>query len=394
MFVLTIVYIYFCFSTLYVLFLSVAGLFSKPSLVLKEPPSKLKKVVVLVPAYKEDAVIVSSAKNLLQVDYPSHLLDIVVIADSLQAETLEALKRLPITLIEVFFDTSTKAKALNKAMASLSEDYEIAIISDADNNFAPDFISKINAAFNNGCTVVQGKRVAKNLNTPLAVLDACSEAVNNHLFRKGTNALGLSSAVIGSGMAFRYAELKTVMADIDAVGGFDRILQLKMIERNHFIHYLDSAVVYDEKVDNPESFTNQRRRWNASQYKYLKAYFIKGIKMLLRGNVSYFNLAILNNVFLSRILNLGVIGTLAIVFSLWSGIPQAVALAWWLLLLLYAFALLIPIAMTRFDGKLFEAVGYLPIAFFLMVTSMLKLRGADKKFIHTSHKVSDNNEIH
>jgi cellulose synthase/poly-beta-1,6-N-acetylglucosamine synthase-like glycosyltransferase len=45
----------------------------------------------------------------------------------------------PIKLIEVSFDKSTKSKALNKAMATLDQDYDIAVVLDADNVMAPDF---------------------------------------------------------------------------------------------------------------------------------------------------------------------------------------------------------------------------------------------------------------
>src|SRR5690606_12565341 len=92
-----------------------------------------RKTVILIPAYKEDTVIVSSVKALLQVNYPKDFFDIVVIADSLQPATLIELDALPIKTVEVAFEKSTKAKALNQAMAVLKDEYEIAVISDADN---------------------------------------------------------------------------------------------------------------------------------------------------------------------------------------------------------------------------------------------------------------------
>jgi cellulose synthase/poly-beta-1,6-N-acetylglucosamine synthase-like glycosyltransferase len=109
------------------------------------------------------------------------------------------LRELPITTYEVTFETSTKAKALNYAMSQLTEQYDIALILDADNIMATDFITKLNATFDLGYQVVQGHRTAKNTNSPTAILDAISEEINNHILRKGHRALGLSSALIGSG---------------------------------------------------------------------------------------------------------------------------------------------------------------------------------------------------
>ena len=79
--------------------------------------------------------------------------------------------------------------------------------------------------------------MAKNLDTPLARLDALSEAVNNHVFRRGHAALGLSAALIGSGMAFDYALFAELMAQAEAVGGFDKELELTLTRRGIRIAY-------------------------------------------------------------------------------------------------------------------------------------------------------------
>ena len=97
---------------------------------------KLKKMAVLIPGYKEDAVILDVARKALQQDYPPSLYDVVVIADSFQKDTLERLSHLPIKVIEVSFEKSTKSKALNKAMANLSDSYDVAVVLDADNIMA------------------------------------------------------------------------------------------------------------------------------------------------------------------------------------------------------------------------------------------------------------------
>ena len=75
-------------------------------------------------------------------------------------------------------------------MAQLKNDYEIAVVLDADNIMAADFLTKINTAFDKGFTAVQGHRTAKNINNSWAVLDAISEEINNHIFRKGTPGTG------------------------------------------------------------------------------------------------------------------------------------------------------------------------------------------------------------
>ena len=106
--------------------------------------------------------------------------------------------------MEVVFENSSKAKALKEAMKRLPPDYDSVIILDADNIMEKDFITRINNSINLGYKSIQAHRTAKNQNTPFAVLDTISEEINNQNFRKGHWIVGLSSALIGSGMAFDY----------------------------------------------------------------------------------------------------------------------------------------------------------------------------------------------
>ena len=90
-------------------------------------------MAVLIPAYKEDQVITGVAASALKQNYPADKFDVVVIADSLKNETLAKLRAMPIKVVEVFFEKSTKVKALNEAMAVIGDDYDCAVILDADN---------------------------------------------------------------------------------------------------------------------------------------------------------------------------------------------------------------------------------------------------------------------
>ena len=384
-------FVYFSLAVLYTLLPSVAGNFRKKVI----PPSRhahFNKIAVFVPAYKEDAIIYPIAQKLLQQNYPKEAYDIVVIADSLQAATLKKLSGLPVVVIEVKFEKSTKTKSLVYALEKLDGQYDIAMISDADNILEADFLSQLNQAYNAGYMAIQGKRVAKNLNTTFAVLDAISEIINNHIFRKGFNALGLSSSLIGSGMAFRYEDLKNCLKNINAVGGFDRVLQLYIIEKGHKILYLESALIYDEKIENSQAFTSQRRRWIASQFIYLARYFKKGMKSLFQGNFDYFNASVLYNLFLPRTLTLGFLFIISLVTLIVNKV-FFIPFYWWaFLFLLNSFALIIAVPRKFYDKKFLTAIMNVPRVFLIMFSLLFKLKGADKKFIHTKHTKVDIDE--
>jgi cellulose synthase/poly-beta-1,6-N-acetylglucosamine synthase-like glycosyltransferase len=384
-----VVYSYFALASIYVLIFAIGSIFKKKQILVTA--SRLRKVAVLIPGYKEDNVIVEVAEKALIQNYPTEKFDVVIIADSFQPETIANLKKLPIKLIEVSFDKSTKSKALNKAMSILTTDYEIALILDADNVMAPDFVSKINDAFDAGFTVVQGHRVAKNTNTSFAVLDAVSEELNNSIFRKGHRMLGLSSALIGSGMAFDYAQFKQRMTEIHAIGGFDKELELTLLRDGYTIEYLNDALVYDEKVQKVEVFENQRKRWLSAQFIYFGRFFFSGVKhLLLNGNIDFFD-KVYQMVSPPRVLLLGITAIItAFYIFIQIAFPENEILSissecWFSVFGSVVVAFLLSIPSKFYNKQTFKALLTLPKAFISMFLSLFKLKGANKKFIHTQH---------
>lgn len=379
--------------TLYIFVFAFAGLFYKQF----PYPQKvtLRKIAVLIPGYKEDDVILDVAKDALVQDYPAEMYDVVIIADSFQPETIAKLSKLPIIVIEVKFDKSTKSKALNKAMEHLGADYDIAVVLDADNVMAADFLVKINTSFEAEYMAVQGHRAAKNMDTPLAILDAVSEEINNHIFRKGHRVLGLSSAIIGSGMAFRYGFFKNMMASVTAIGGFDKEIELKMLKEKHKIEYLDDALVYDEKVQKAEVFSNQRRRWLSAQLHYFRQDIGSSIKALItQGNIDYFDKAI-QFIQPPRILLLGAVtmsGIIFLVINYITGAYMIYNLLWISVIGLCIVAFLFSIPRLFYTTGTLKAMASLPKGMLLMLGSLLKIKGANKQFIHTKHTSTNKNK--
>ena len=376
-----ILLIYLGLASFYIFIFGFASLF--PVRKKKGKLSEMRKYAVLIPGYKEDQVIIDVAKDALNQDYPTHLYDVVVIADSFKKETLEALYALPIKVIEVSFELSTKSKALNEAMAQLPESYDVALVLDADNLMEKDFISKINRAFNSGYIAVQGHRVAKNVNTPFAILDAISEEVNNKIFRKGHRVLGFSAALIGSGMAMNYNYFKKMMLSIKAIGGFDKEIELRMLKEKIRIEYLNDALVYDEKVQKADVFSNQRRRWLSAQLHYFSMDFLNSVKhLILHGNYDYFDKAI-QFIQPPRVMLLGLLFVFSFVSIFFN--PVVWTYLWLGILAICILTFFITIPLKFYNFKTLKAVFTLPRAFVLMLLSLLKIKGANKKFIHTEH---------
>jgi cellulose synthase/poly-beta-1,6-N-acetylglucosamine synthase-like glycosyltransferase len=385
-----ILLLYFGYVVSYALIFSIAGLFYKTPF--GNPSAVFQDFCVLLPAYREDAVILEAAKKAIEQEYPAAHYTVVVIADSLQSETLVALRKLPIEVMEVHFDNSTKVKSLNEAFSRLPESFGFAVILDGDNVMAPDFLTKMNSIVSPEIRAVQGQRKPKNRNNSLALLDGVSEAINNHIYRQGSVSLGLSSAISGSGVIFDYAILKKKLTRMDSIGGFDRELEvLLQLEDGIKVQYHKGAVVYDEKVSQTKAFQNQRKRWISSQYLYLRKYFATGISAFFRGDFTFFNTAVLRNIQLPRLINIGLLTVLTFLFIIIRHYLYFDYRWWVVLFAVNTFAILVAIPREFFTWKLFAAVAGLPVIFFRMLVLLFKLKGANKKFIHTAHSVTNTN---
>jgi len=388
--IISVLLVYTGYCVGYILLLSVAAKiyqrkFSSPVLPVSEV---YHKIAILVPAYKEDAVIFFSALSYNKIRYPEDRFDVYIIADQLQPETLEKLRTTRAKVIPVNFEKSSKAKAINTAFQQITDDYDIALICDADNVLHPDFLMYINRSFAEGYLAIQGQRVAKNLDTPFAVLDAASEMINNHLFRMGNRALGFSSAVIGSGMAFDFHLLKKIFLQIDTLGGFDKQLQLLLTQSGIKIFYEPRAIVFDEKVAYSSQFTRQRKRWLFSHVQFLQNHIGNGFLQLLKGNIDYFNLSVLQALIPPRLLLGACIFAFTILFGVTTLFFSVLNPVWIVFLILgffYVFSLLLAMPSGFLFRYFFPSLSHVPYIFSSMFLALFSAREAKSNFLHTVH---------
>ncbi|RLD91330.1 MAG: glycosyltransferase family 2 protein [Bacteroidetes bacterium] len=374
-------YLYIASSVLVLFAFSFASLFPyKPKLT---NDGVFRKVAIIIPAYSEDNVILEVVKSARQQHYPKDKFDIVVVADHFLPETLQELSKYDIILLAKDFEISTKSRAINYAFEHLHQPYDIAVILDADNIMGYDFLITINHSFASGYKVVQGHRTAKNLNTRFALLDSISEEINNSIFRKGFRNLNFSSALIGSAMAFDFTMFKKMMKEVEVVGGFDKEIEMRLSKRRIKVEYLPNTYVYDEKVQNAEVFTRQRRRWLSAQIHFFGRNFFPSIKSLFtEGNIEYFVRAMIY-VQLPRVLLLAVLVLMIPVSLLVNNIEWTIAWTSALIFIIFVFAFAIPRKFYNFS--FLKAVVTLPLGIFMMMISLFSYRKGNKKFIHTKH---------
>ena len=274
---MNIILIFFALSVLYLLFFAIMAFKKKPNEYSKALTPSETEMVFIIPAYKDDARILETVKNILsQADFGKKD-EVVVIADSLKSETLEKLYALDTTVVKVKFENNSKAMAINLALKNLqiwNNSSKLVALLNADNHLTEAFISMTKAAYGRGHKIIQTHRIANNPETPMAVLDAISEEINNAVFRRGHFNTGLTSALSSSGLVMDYDLFKKYMQKIDTSTSFDKQLELDLLIDKQQIYYMDDVYLLDEKATNSEVFMNQRSRWIAAQMYFLKANFI------------------------------------------------------------------------------------------------------------------------
>lgn len=286
-------FIYFSACTLYFFVIAVASAITPDRHSLQRPLKR--KVAILIPAYKEDGIILNTVVAATSHDYPQTHYDVIVIADHMRESTLAQIRAKGAQVIEVRTTRSSKARALNLALNTLeAQCYHIAMILDADNIMAPQCLEKVNSSFAQGAQAVQCHRVAKNTDTPVALLEAVNEEINNTLFRRGQRALGLNACSAGSGMAFDFTLIKEIF-NIERIlddTGEDREVDLQLLCRGIHLEYLEDAHVYDEKAADITTFKNQRLRWYEAHMNHITRFFDRDLRRAKKTNIFLIRLSI------------------------------------------------------------------------------------------------------
>ena len=369
-------------SVIYVAFFAIISLFyekeDRIAIHAAALSDRFNKFLILYPAYKEDKVIINAVKQFLLQDYPKELYAVIVISDHMQPETNEQLSKLPITLLQPTFEKSSKAKAMQFAIDNVNSDYNNVVILDADNVVRPEFLSQLNVL----CSVydaIQCHRCAKNANNDVAVLDGASEEINNTIFRKAHNRLGLSSALIGSGMCFKYELFKENVFKLTTAGE-DREMEALLLHQGVFIKYASEIHVFDEKVSSQDNFQRQRMRWMTAQVQSLLSQLPKVPRALLHGNINFVD-KVIQQALIPRSILIVVLGAISVFMTI--VVPEWCE-KWWILFALLALSLFIAIP-APLRTQSFKKVLAIPNLVFKMLKNILHIDHKNTDFIHTEH---------
>ena len=251
---------------------------------------KNHKFAVLVAAHNEENVISGIVESLKNLNYPTDMYDIFVIADNCTDDTVSIAKNSGAFVIERFHsEEKGKGYALEYAFShifSLNKGYEYAAIFDADNIVDKDFLYHINSKINQGFRAVQGYLDSKNpYDSWLTLSYSLWYWMTNRLSQLSRDNLNMGARLGGTGLAVDLELIKeygwgaTCLAE-------DTEFTLKLALSDIYVAWEHNAVVYDEKPCHMSTSWHQRSRWTLGIYDA----FSKYIKPLLRKTVKEKNL--------------------------------------------------------------------------------------------------------
>ena len=369
-------------SVAYVVFFAIISLFydKVDNLAIQAAAIKNQQTrfLILFPAYKEDRVIKNAVEQFLMQDYPKNFYTVVVISDHMQDETNEYLRKLPITLLTPSFEKSSKAKAMQYAIEHIQGKFDNVVVLDADNVVRPEFLSQLDTL----CSVydaIQCHRCAKNTNNDVAVLDGTSEEINNTIFRKAHNRIGMSSALIGSGMCFSYDLFKQNVFKLSTAGE-DREMEALLLHQEVFIKYAPDIHVFDEKVSSQDNFQRQRMRWMTAQIQSLLSNLPKIPGALIHGKINFVDKTI-QQALIPRSILIVLLGGISVLMTLLA--PEWCE-KWWILFGLLSGALFIAIP-SKLRIRSFAKILAIPGLVLRMLKNILHIDHKNTDFIHTEH---------
>lgn len=269
---------------LYQISISLAGLFKRKQ---SDAPYKNHRFAAVIAARNEEAVIEYLIESLKLQNYPSDMLDIIVVADNCDDNTAEVAEKAGAIVFKRFNKTEIgKGYVLRFAFDKIFElydydCYDAFCIFDADNIVESNFIYYMNKELCAGFKVAQGYRDIKNpQDTWISGGHSLFYWFQNRFSYASRSFLGLSATINGTGWM--------VSTDVIKQDGYNMITLTEDLEfsmncvlNDHKIGWVPDAVVYDEQPVTLKQSVRQRMRWTNGYMQSFYIYFGKYAKKLL-----------------------------------------------------------------------------------------------------------------
>ena len=246
----------------------------KKVVVRKPPPAETPhfSVDIILPMYNEETVIVSTIKNLLNIDYPNFR--IIAVDDGSSDNTLQVVTahfNLHPQVLILAQENAGKSVALNNAIHASRSD--IVICMDADTIVRPDVINKfIPHFYDDRVAAVAGNIRVGNRKNWLTLLQHMEYMIIPNFERIVLGRINCITGVPGALGAFRRSVLVAVGGYATDILTEDVDLSLKIQSKNFLIRNAPEAIACTEVPLGLKMYLLQRVRWKTGAVQVLWKY--------------------------------------------------------------------------------------------------------------------------
>ena len=231
----------------------------------------------------------------------------------------------------------------------------------------PNALTLFNNAYYSGCDAIQAHRMTENLNTNIAILNATSEEINNHLFRKAHTVLGFSSALIGSGMMFDFKMFHRIAPRLSG-SDLTKAMEIELLKENIYTEYLEDVICYCKKTEDTSEYSKERQRWLSAQYRSSMLALVQFPIAFIQGKWDLCE-KLFQWLMPSRLLLIAYIVICAIVITL---LDWTLCFKWYLLLGILFITFLIALPEGEINQRFRKAFWSLPLLIFTSAFSHIK----------------------
>jgi hypothetical protein len=231
--------------------------------------------VIAVPARDEEASIAGTLASLRAVEYPAERMEIIVVADHCADSTAEVAAAAGVTVWTRSDGDEGKGAALAWAFERVlarRPGAEAVVVVDADCTVAPNLLAAVDGRLRAGARAVQvAYRVGNPHASPVAALRWASFALVNELRPLGKAALGLSSGLFGTGMAFtsdllvRHPWIARSLAE-------DQEQHLALVAAGERVVFAPETSVVSAMPTSLRRSSSQQLRWDAGRAALVRAW--------------------------------------------------------------------------------------------------------------------------
>lgn len=207
------------------------------------PPATWPRVSFIIAAYNEERVIADKLRNTLALDYPKDRLEIIVVADGSDDATESIVGKFASQGVISLHKSHRRGKtaALNRAVERATGD--IVVFSDANNDFAPDAVTKLVCHFSD--PTVGGVCGAKRIK-PAAERQS---SVGDGLYWRYESAVKFAESKLGT-ITNADGEIFAVRRDLyqavpEDIINDDAQITLDLVKRGYRVRYEPEARSYE-----------------------------------------------------------------------------------------------------------------------------------------------------